>query len=277
MSSDGPAHRVASAQVEYGFPQGHLGHLTSSEEEALQQFKALVQEKGIFPPKTTQEGKPYGIDDDAMLLRFLRARRFQVDDAYTQLKETIDWRNANEINTLYDTIDLKEYNETRQLYPQWTGRRDRRGIPLYVYEIKHLNSKTMAAYEKSAAKTSTQAKGDGKTSSKLLRLFALYENLTRFTLPLASLLTDRDYPETPITQSNNIVDIAGVGLKQFWNLRTHMQEASQLATAHYPETLDRIFVGPFCHDTYVSHLLTHQDHWRTIILSNSLGLDQALV
>jgi hypothetical protein len=54
---------------------------------------------------------------------------------------------------------------------------------------------------------------------------------------------DRDHPRTPITQSNNIVDISGVGLKQFWNLRTHMQDASTLATAHYPETLDRIFVS----------------------------------
>jgi hypothetical protein len=38
------------------------------------------------------------------------------------------------------------------------------------------------------------------------------------------------------------VDINGVGLKQFWNLKSHMQDASVLATAHYPETLDRIFV-----------------------------------
>jgi hypothetical protein len=38
------------------------------------------------------------------------------------------------------------------------------------------------------------------------------------------------------------VDISGVGLKQFWNLKGHMQDASVLATAHYPETLDRIFV-----------------------------------
>ena len=38
------------------------------------------------------------------------------------------------------------------------------------------------------------------------------------------------------------MDISKVGLKQFWNLKGHMQDASQLATAHYPETLDRIFI-----------------------------------
>jgi hypothetical protein len=69
----------------------------------------------------------------------------------------------------------------------------------------------------------------------------LYESLTRFVTPLCSMVP-RSHPETPISQSNNIVDIQGVGLKQFWNLKGHMQDASVLATAHYPETLDRIFV-----------------------------------
>ena len=76
----------------------------------------------------------------------------------------------------------------------------------------------------------------------MLRLFALYENLTRFVMPLCSAVPGRPNPETPVDQSNNIVDISKVGLKQFWNLKNHMQDASTLATAHYPETLDRIFV-----------------------------------
>lgn len=53
-------------------------------------------------------------------------------------------------------------------------------------------------------------------------------------------MTDRDhYEQTPITLSTNIVDVSGVSLRQFWNLKSHMQAASTLATAHYPETLDR--------------------------------------
>jgi hypothetical protein len=128
-------------------------------------------------------------------------------------------------------------------YPQWTGRRDRRGIPLYVFEVRKLDSKAVSEYERLGAnKTFSQAKTDGKTPSGLLRLFALYENLTRFNMPFCTQLQDREFPDVPITMSTNIVDISGVGLKQFWNLKNHMQAASQLATAHYPETLDRIFI-----------------------------------
>lgn len=124
-------------------------------------------------------------------------------------------------------------------YPQWTGRRDKRGIPVYVFEVSHLNSKNVAAYESSTSKPATV---NSKVPPKMLRLFALYENLTNFALPLCSAIPDRPYPETPVSQSNNIVDISHVGLKQFWNLKSHMQDASTLATAHYPETLDRIFI-----------------------------------
>lgn len=96
-----------------------------------------------------------------------------------------------------------------------------------------------------SSKTSTSAISSTHKSSsvppRLLRLFALYENMVRFVLPLCSSLS-RPNPETPIVSTTNIVDISGVGLKQFWNLKGHMQDASVLATAHYPETLDRIFV-----------------------------------
>ena len=164
---------------------------------------------------------------------------------------------------------------------------DKRGIPVYVFEVAPLNAKTMSAYAKSSASTSILSSSSPKnkksvaetatTPPRLLRLFALYENLTNFIMPLCSNLRDRPNPDTPISQSNNIVDISGVGLKQFWNLRTHMQDASQLATAHYPETLDRIFVRPFQPLLLPNLADIYPDHRRPLLLPDSLVLDQTLV
>ncbi|KAL1842335.1 hypothetical protein VTJ49DRAFT_5503 [Mycothermus thermophilus] len=225
-----------------GYPHGHLGHLTAEEEKSFQEFKAFLQEKGLYTP--AGEGKTASCDD-ATLLRFLRARRWSVQDAYVQFRDTEEWRRRNQLEVLYDTIDVDAYEETRRLYPQWTGRRDRRGIPLYLFQIRHLDSKTVSTYEKSTeATTVSKAKTDGSTPQRLLRLFALYENLTRFAQPLCSALRDRPHAErgTPVTLSTNIVDVSQVSLRMFWNLKGHMQAASTLATAHYPETLDRIFI-----------------------------------
>ncbi|MCJ1310745.1 hypothetical protein MMC25_004411 [Agyrium rufum] len=230
------------ATGEYGYPQGHLGHLNEQQEQALEQFKILCEKEKIYTPANLETGTRASHDDTTML-RFLRARRFVPADGLQQFKDTEKWRKENEIALLYDNIDVQNYEETRKLYPQWTGRRDKRGIPVYVFEVAPLNSKTMAAYAKSSASTKVaNVNLKGGTPPKLLRLFALYENLTSFIMPLCSALRERPNADTPISQSNNIVDISNVGLKQFWNLRQHMQDASTLATAHYPETLDRIFV-----------------------------------
>lgn len=129
-------------------------------------------------------------------------------------------------------------------YPQWTGHRDKRGIPIYVYEIKGLDSSAVSKYQKESAAYKAKLPNHKKLSTppKMLPLFALYHNLLNFVLPLCSSL-ERPRPEVPVTNSTNIVDISGVSLRQFWNLKAHMQDASVLATAHYPETLDRIFVS----------------------------------
>lgn len=97
----------------------------------------------------------------------------------------------------------------------------------------------MAAFENASQKP---GEVESNLPPKMLRLFALYENLCNFALPLCSMVRDRPFPHTPVSQSSNIVDISNVSLRQFWNLKNHMQDASQLATAHYPETLDRIFI-----------------------------------
>jgi hypothetical protein len=170
----------------------------------------------------------------------LRARKFIPQEAFGQFKDTEDWRSEVQLDTLYETIDVEEYEQTRRLYPQWTGRRDMRGIPLYVYEVNTVDAKDVNAQNN--GKDGKKQQANSKTPRKMLRLFALYENLCRFVLPLCSAIPNRPHGETPISQSNNIVDISKVSLTKFWSLRNHMSDASQLATAHYPETLDRIFV-----------------------------------
>ncbi|KAL8966058.1 MAG: hypothetical protein Q9183_003537 [Haloplaca sp. 2 TL-2023] len=225
----------ASAATEQSRLKGHLGHLTPQEETALTEFKKLSADAGYFRPETDTQPASH---DDGTLIRYLRARKFVAQDAFAQFKDTEIWRKENNLDALYEKIDISDYQEARSVYPQWTGRRDKRGIPVYLYEVGKLDSKKMIAYSQATSKSKTK----GPSPSRMLRLFALYENLTRFVMPLCSAVPGRPNPETPVDQSNNIVDISKVGLKQFWNLKSHMQDASQLATAHYPETLDRIFI-----------------------------------
>jgi hypothetical protein len=251
MTSDsiGSGHDAAAVgtDTDHAYPHGHIGNLTPDQEAAFSQFKSAAEERGLYESKT-----PSHTDED--LLRYLRARKWNIEDGLQQFADTIAWRKANDLDVLYQTIELDAYEQSRRMYPQWTGRRDKRGIPLYVYNIKTLDSKNASAYEKacaSAATTFSKARPSEKNPPSLMRLFALYENLTRFSMPLCTQLRDREHATTPISIGTNIVDVSGVGLKQFWDLKSHMQAASQLATAHYPETLDRIYIigAPFFFST----------------------------
>ncbi|KAI6985225.1 CRAL/TRIO domain-containing protein [Hortaea werneckii] len=231
----------------YTWPAAHVGHLNETQQTQLDKFRRFCESKGYYTPATDDTPATH---DDETLLRYLRARKFNPEQAFDQLKDTEDWRKANDLENLYETIDIDEYEQTRRLYPQWTGRRDKRGIPFYVYEIGQVDAKAVSAYSSDRDSSSSKSKSTNTTSTttspqtprKMLRLFALYENLCRFVLPLCSLVPDRSHSETPISQSSNVVDLSGVGITKFWALRNHMSDASQLATAHYPETLDRIFV-----------------------------------
>ncbi|KAL2417264.1 hypothetical protein ABEF91_005106 [Exophiala dermatitidis] len=219
---------------------GTLNHLTAAQEEKLEAFKQRLQKGGWWTPDGVN-GKPS--HDDGTLLRYLRARKFDVNGAIGQFTDHEKWLKEQRVEELYDHFDVEAYEKARLVYPQWTGHRDKRGIPIYVFQIKGLDNKNVQKYQKDsqAYKDSLPYHKTLSTPAKLLPLFALYQNLLNFVLPLVSTL-ERPNPEVPVTNSTNIVDISGVGLTQFWNLKGHMQDASILATAHYPETLDRIFI-----------------------------------
>ena len=65
--------------------------------------------------------------------------------------------------------------------------------------------------------------------------------MTRFVLRLCTHLPHATTP-TPISSVTTIIDLENVSLGAIWGLRSHLQEASALATANYPETLSTIAV-----------------------------------
>ena len=65
--------------------------------------------------------------------------------------------------------------------------------------------------------------------------------MTGFVLPLCTYLPHPAAP-TPISCVTTIIDLQDVSLGAMWTLRNHLQQASTLATANYPETLNTIAV-----------------------------------
>lgn len=206
------------------FP-GHLGHLSPAQEEALATFKANLAEANLY---TFPSNPANASHDDPTLLRFLRARGFNPVAAQKQFSDAENWRKQHGVDNLYNTFDVDEFESSKRFYPRWTGRRDKNGLPLYVYRIASLN-----VIQKELDSVPPQR--------RYQRIVALYEFMLRFAFPLCSHLPHPS-PTTPISSAVSIIDLKDVSLGSIWSLRSHLQEASRLGTDNYPETLGTIVV-----------------------------------
>ncbi|KAM0751229.1 CRAL/TRIO domain-containing protein [Meredithblackwellia eburnea MCA 4105] len=205
---------------------GHLNHLTEQQEKALRQFKLKLENNGFYSPQKDGQDPSH---DDVTLLRFLRARKFEVDGAYTQFTSSENWRASHAVPTLYDDFPVSDFTFSQTVYPQWTGRMDKSGLPVYVFKVGDLSKERIKEYDLAGEKKLEQ------------RMIVLYEHLVQFVMPFCSSVPHK-HQETPISATTNIVDISNVSLSRFWALRSHMQRASTLATANYAETLGQIYI-----------------------------------
>ncbi|ESK91262.1 phosphatidylinositol transporter [Moniliophthora roreri MCA 2997] len=204
---------------------GHSGHLTASQEKDLLEFKESLSKAGLY---SAGQGERKASHDDATLLRFLRARRWDVPKAQKQFVDTQEWRKKHDVDNLFATFDAEEFEDAKRFYPRWTGRRDKGGRPVYVYRLE-----SIAPLQKELHAIPPER--------RLQRIIALYELMTNFSMPLCSHLP-HDESSTPISSTTSIIDLESVSLSSMWGLRNHLQEASNLATANYPETLHAIAV-----------------------------------
>ncbi|KAG6876951.1 hypothetical protein C0992_011237 [Termitomyces sp. T32_za158] len=184
------------------FFTGHLGHLTTSQEETFESFRANLSKAELY---TAPIDGALASHDDPTLLRFLRARGFALSPAEKQFSNAEKWRKERDVVNLYNTFDPVEFEAAKRFYPRWTGRRDKNGLPLYVYRLASL-----APLQKELDAVPAERR---------------YQRIS-----------------TPISSTTTIIDLEHVSIASMWHLRNHLAEASQLATANYPETLNTVVV-----------------------------------
>ncbi|KZT59530.1 CRAL/TRIO domain-containing protein [Calocera cornea HHB12733] len=223
--------------------------LSDKQQAALAQFKSLLQANGAYVPPG-QRGVPASVDD-LMLVRFLKARRWEPPAALQQFLATVAWRQEHGVDKLYrEEVDPEEYEQWKQTYPKWTGRRDNHGNPLYVYKLAVLTSAALKELNKVPE------------AVRYRRIVALYELLHNLAFPMClsvpippPLLPPGEElshaPAAPaplppnsirLIQNTTIIDFSGTSLGSMFSFRHHLAQASGLAQANHPETLGSIFV-----------------------------------
>jgi hypothetical protein len=88
----------------------------------------------------TQADYSYSLYSDANFLRFLRARKFVVNDALKMWIEFINWRTEFNADSLFTSFEFPEYEKVKEIYPRFYHKTDRVGRPVYFEKLGSLDA-----------------------------------------------------------------------------------------------------------------------------------------
>lgn len=90
--------------------------MSPHEKEILHQFRASLEEDGFLKP-----GDTLGTTDPT-LIRFLRARKFNLHASRKMIIQCLAWRHSVEgkgLDALYDEIDPFDFDHREEVYKYW--------------------------------------------------------------------------------------------------------------------------------------------------------------
>ncbi|KAF2096760.1 putative phosphatidylinositol transporter [Rhizodiscina lignyota] len=207
---------------DYDFPTtapeakpGHPGHTTEQQDAQVFQLRTMLEQAGYTERL-----------DTLTMLRFLRARKFNVEHSKKMFVDCENWRKdfgGVGVDELTRTFDYPEKAKVFEYYPQYYHKTDKDGRPLYVEQLGKIDLKKMYQIT---------------TGERMLQnLVVEYEKMADPRLPACSRKAGQ-LLETSCT----IMDLKGVGISSAPSVYGYLQQASAISQNYYPERLGKLYI-----------------------------------
>jgi len=204
---------------DYDFPttapevkSGHPGHTTPEQDAQVFQLRSMLEAMGYTDRL-----------DTLTMLRFLRARKFNVEAAKTMFVECEKWRQEFGTDDLVRNFVYTEKPQVFEYYPQYYHKTDKDGRPVYIENLGKIDINALYKIT---------------TGERMLQnLVCEYEKLADPRLPACSRKAGK-LLETCCT----IMDLKGVGITNVPSVYGYLRQASAISQNYYPERLGKLYL-----------------------------------